>query len=169
MNSSPLNFGAYLGRSGRAARPIIAPHIGPSPRPSPAIGRGNWETGEGTGLVLDAVVCRRMLGLNDRLVNRIANSDGLRAAEMHRGLAGYLRAESQNHTAVIAAFVSDLAQQMALAMVAGAAARPIRGSRRRYNHDAHVTVLAFVFVPRPSLTLCKIFTRTVSDKHATNS
>ena len=60
--------------------------------------------------MLDAVMSRRVMGVVDRLAYWIVLGDGLRAAEMHRGLAGYLRAESQNHTAVIAASVSDLTQ-----------------------------------------------------------
>ena len=97
--------------------------------------------------MLDAVVRRRMMGLINRLGYHSVCSDGLRAAEMHRGFAGYLGAESQNYTALMTAFVRDLAQHMALAVVAGAAARSIGCSRRRYNYDTHVTVLAFCSVP----------------------
>ena len=75
----------------------------------------------------------------------------LRAAQMHRWVADYFRAESQVASAVSASLVRDFAQQMALAMVAGAAARSVGRSRRRYNEDTHTTVLAFF--PRQAMSL----------------
>src|ERR1700687_3295800 len=109
-------------------------------------------------LALDVVMPREQMASGDRLVFWIASGwgvtagDCLRAAQMRRGLAGYFRAESQEATALITPFVSDLTQQMALAMVAGAAARSFGRSRRRYNDDTHVTVLAFVL--RQAIARC---------------
>lgn len=90
-------------------------------------------------LVLVAVMPRGEMATADRLVYRmgcgspISRGNRLRASQMHRWLAGNLCTESKAAAAVIASFFSDRAQRMALAMVAGAAARPIGRSRRRYN------------------------------------
>ena len=106
--------------------------------------------------------CEDMAG-GDRLVYRISGwsavscGDGLGAAEMHQWLTGNLGAESQEATTMIARFVSDLAQQMAPAMIAGAAARSIGRSGCRYNDDTHVTLLALVVCQastRVILTFC---------------
>ena len=110
------------------------------------------EEGGCSTLGLGAVMLRWTMGSCDRLVYRSA---GLRAAQMHRRIAGDFRAESQVASAVGASLLGDLTQQMALAMVAGAAARSLGRSRRRYNENAHFTVLAFV--PRQAMSLRDAF------------
>ena len=130
------------------------------------------EEGGCSTLGLGVVMLRRTMCTCERLVYRIV---GLRAAQMHRRVAGDFRAESQVASAVSASLVRDFAQQMALAMVAGAAAWTVGRSRRRYNENAHFTVLAFVprqamsLTDRVSLAFCKISTHTVCARYSTNS
>ena len=71
--------------------------------------------------------------------------DGLRASHMHDWIPGDPSAESQDASAVMASFMSDGAERMALLMVARAAARSIGSSRRRYYDDAHVSSSALLF------------------------
>ena len=67
-------------------------------------------------LALDAAMSREDMASGYRLVYRIAGwcavsyGDCLGAAEMRRRVAGDFRAESQDATAVITPFVSDLTQ-----------------------------------------------------------
>jgi len=75
----------------------------------------------------------------------IPRGDGLRASHMHDWIAGDPGAESQASAALMASFVSDRAQRMALWMIARAAARSIGSSRRRYNDDAHMSSSASLF------------------------
>jgi hypothetical protein len=102
------------------------------------------------GRLVNGVVCR----------SPISRSDGLRTAHVHRGIAGNPGAESQASAALMASFVSNRAQRMALWMVARTAARSIGSSRGRYYDDAHVIVLGFCLAPGGSpedphhLTLC---------------
>jgi len=110
----------------------------------------------GPTLVLVAVMltwmmCDGRMGSGGRLVygmcsgSAIPRGDGLRASHMHDWIAGDPGAESQDASAVMASFMSDGAERMALLMVARAAARSIGSSRRRYYDDAHVSSSALLF------------------------
>ena len=127
MNSSPLNSDGYLASDRKVRR------VGQSRRTD-------------VDLVLDVVMLRQRMAMVDRRVYRIVcgGCNCLRAAQVHRGVAGDFRAESQVASAVGASLLGDLTQQMALAMVAGAAARSLGGSRSGYDEDAHINVLVFV-------------------------